>query len=64
NVYFIMKFALHVLALCSLSLGLTSCCSLLPCDSTTKAETHASAQANGGPHIGLIPTMKELAASD
>lgn len=59
-----MKFALHVLTLSGLSLALTSCCSLLPCNSTSKAETHASAQASGEPHIGLIPTMKELAASD
>ena len=59
-----MKFTIHLLALSLVSLGLTSCCVLLPCGSSSDAESHASAQASGEPHIGLIPTMKELATSD
>jgi hypothetical protein len=59
-----MKITLRLLALSLSSLGLASCCSLLPCDSTAKAEARASAQASGEPHIGLVPTMKELAISD
>ncbi|MDG1357699.1 MAG: hypothetical protein P8P36_05850, partial [Akkermansiaceae bacterium] len=89
-----MKYPSHLLALISLSLVTSSCCSVRPsCGGPSsvsrdvsipgkaKAKTRVrraidsgtvtpevlavvSAQANGEPHIGLIPTMKELAASD
>ena len=108
-----MKTTLNLLILTICSLGLSSCCSLMPCGSSSgkkkvttlakgqdaasvvsttrtkrvtsscsscgsvfhptpgrcgsinnQVRARASAQASGEPHIGLIPTMKDLVPSD